>query len=109
MFLQPRKTKYKKVRKGKLKKLEFKCNDVKFGELGLKSQVAGMITAYQIEAARKTIARKIKRKGKIWIRIFLILRPGLHLVEVRIPPSFISWNLIVWTGGNKTSFYFILP
>ena len=70
MFLQPRKTKYKKVRKGKLKKLEFKCNDVKFGELGLKSQVAGMITAYQIEAARKTIARKIKRKGKIWIRIF---------------------------------------
>ena len=70
MFLQPRKTKYRKVRKGRLKKLEFKSNSVKFGELGLKAQVAGMITANQIEAARRTIARKIKRKGKIWIRIF---------------------------------------
>ena len=70
MFLQPRKTKYRKVRKGGLKKLEFKSNSVKFGELGLKAQVAGMITANQIEAARRTIARKIKRKGKIWIRIF---------------------------------------
>lgn len=70
MFLQPRKTKYRKIRKGRLKKLEFKSNSVKFGELGLKAQVAGMITANQIEAARRTIARKIKRKGKIWIRIF---------------------------------------
>ena len=70
MFLQPRKTKYRKVRKGRLKKLEFKSNSVKFGELGLKAQVAGMITANQIEAARRTIARKIKRKGKVWIRIF---------------------------------------
>ena len=70
MFLQPRKTKYRKVKKGRLKKLEFKSNSVKFGELGLKAQVAGMITANQIEAARRTIARKTKRKGKIWIRIF---------------------------------------
>ena len=70
MFLQPRKTKYKKTRKGRLKKLEFKSNSIQFGELGLKAQVAGMISANQIEAARRTIARKIKRKGKIWIRIF---------------------------------------
>ena len=70
MFLQPRKTKYKKTRKGRLKKLEFKANAIRFGELGLKAQVAGVITARQIEAARRTIARKIKRKGKIWICIF---------------------------------------
>lgn len=70
MFLQPRKTKYKKTRKGRLKKFEYKANTINFGELGLKAQVAGMITAHQIEAARRTIARKIKRKGKIWIRIF---------------------------------------
>ena len=57
-------------RKGRLKKLEFKSNSIQFGELGLKAQVAGMISANQIEAARRTIARKIKRKGKIWIRIF---------------------------------------
>ena len=70
MFLQPRKTKYKKTRKGRLKKLEFKANSIKFGELGLKAEVAGLISARQIEAARRTIARKIKRKGKIWICIF---------------------------------------
>ena len=70
MFLQPRKTKYKKTRKGRLKKLEFKANTIRFGEFGLKSEVAGVISARQIEAARRTIARKIKRKGKIWICIF---------------------------------------
>jgi large subunit ribosomal protein L16 len=70
MFLQPKKTKYKKTRKGKLKKLEFKANTLRFGELGLKAEVAGLITARQIEAARRAIARKIKRKGKIWISIF---------------------------------------
>jgi large subunit ribosomal protein L16 len=70
MFLQPKKTKYKKTRKGKLKKLEFKANTLRFGELGLKAKVAGLITARQIESARRAIARKIKRKGKIWISIF---------------------------------------
>jgi len=70
MFLQPRKTKYKKTRKGKLKKLEFKSNTLKFGEIGLKAQVAGLVSAKQIEAARRAIVRKIKRKGKIWICIF---------------------------------------
>lgn len=70
MFLQPRRTKYKKTRKGRLKKLEFKSNQIRFGELGLKAEIAGLITARQIEAARRAIARKIKRKGKIWICIF---------------------------------------
>lgn len=70
MFLQPRKTKYKKTRKGRLKKLEFKANTLRFGELGLKAEISGLISARQIEAARRTIARKIKRKGKIWISIF---------------------------------------
>ena len=70
MFLQPRKTKYKKTQKGKLKKLKFKNNKIKFGEIGLKSISSGTINARQIEAARKAIVRKIKRKGKIWICIF---------------------------------------
>lgn len=70
MFLQPKKTKYKKTRKGKLKKLEFKACTLRFGEFGLKAQIAGMITARQIEAARRTITRKIKRKGKLWICVF---------------------------------------
>lgn len=70
MFLQPKKTKFKKSLKGKLKKLEFKANKLRFGELGLKAKVSGLITARQIESARRAIVRKIKRKGKIWICIF---------------------------------------
>ena len=70
MFLQPKQSKYKKIRKGKLNKLEFKSNNLKFGTIGLKAAESGTITARQIEAARQAINRKIKRKGKIWIRIF---------------------------------------
>ena len=70
MFLQPKKSKYKKVRKGKLSKLEFKANTLKFGEIGLKTESSGMISARQIEASRRSITRKIKKKGKVWIRIF---------------------------------------
>ena len=69
MFLQPKKTKYSKIRKGRLKKFKHN-NKVQFGEIGLKSMISGTITAHQIEAARKAIVRKIKRKGKIWICIF---------------------------------------
>jgi large subunit ribosomal protein L16 len=70
MFLQPKKIKYKKIRKGKLSKLDFKANNLKFGEIGLKSKKSGLISARQIEAARRSIIRKIKKKGKLWIRIF---------------------------------------
>lgn len=70
MFLQPNKLKYKKVKKGKLSKLEFKSNTLKFGEIGLKAEISGMISARQIESARRVITRKMKKKGKIWIRIF---------------------------------------
>jgi large subunit ribosomal protein L16 len=70
MFLQPKKLKYKKIRKGKLSKLEFKSNKLVFGTSGLKSMESGTISARQIEACRQAISRKIKRKGKLWIRIF---------------------------------------
>jgi large subunit ribosomal protein L16 len=70
MFLQPNRLKYKKVKKGRLSKLEFKSNSLKFGEVGLKAEMSGMISARQIESARRVIARKMKKKGKIWIRIF---------------------------------------
>ena len=70
MFLQPKKFKYKKVKKGKLSKLEFKSNKLKFGVVGLKAVNSGVIHARHIEACRQAISRKIKRKGKLWIRIF---------------------------------------
>jgi large subunit ribosomal protein L16 len=70
MFLQPKKTKYKKTKKGKLQELDFKANKLKFGTVGLKAVNSAIISARQIEASRQAISRKIKKKGKIWIRVF---------------------------------------
>jgi large subunit ribosomal protein L16 len=70
MLLQPKKTKYKKTKKGKLPKLNFKSNKLKFGVIGLKSIESGTISSRQLEAARQAINRKMKRKGKLWLRIF---------------------------------------
>ncbi len=84
MLLQPRKSKYKKVRKGKLPKLEFRANQLRFGTIGLKAAESGTISARQIEAARQAITRKIKRKGKVWIRIFPSLPITSKPTEVRM-------------------------
>ena len=70
MFLQPKRTKFRKYRKGNLPKLEYRSNKLKFGTIGLKALESGSISARQIEAARQAITRKIKRTGKVWIRIF---------------------------------------
>lgn len=70
MFNGPKKIKFKKTRKGKLVKLEFKSNKLSFGILGLKAAESGILNSRQIEAARQSIARKTKRKAKIWIKIF---------------------------------------
>jgi large subunit ribosomal protein L16 len=70
MFLQPKKTKYKKTKKGKIREFEFKTNKLQFGNIGLKAMNSAIITARQIESTRQAMSRKIKKKGKIWIRIF---------------------------------------
>lgn len=69
MLLQPKKFKFKKIHKNRLKK--FKFNDkLRHGTIGLKSLESGSINARQIEAARQAINRKIQRKGKLWVRVF---------------------------------------
>ena len=69
-MLQPKKTKYRKVQKGKNRGLALRGSKVSFGEFGLKATGRGRITSRQIEAARRAITRHIKRGGKVWIRIF---------------------------------------
>ncbi|OEY66550.1 50S ribosomal protein L16 [Marinobacter sp. X15-166B] len=69
-MLQPKRTKFRKVMKGRNTGLAQRGNKVSFGEYGLKATSRGRITARQIEAARRTMTRKIKRGGKIWIRVF---------------------------------------
>ena len=84
MFLQPKKSKYKKVRKGKLKKYTYKADKLNFGTIGLKSLESGLISARQLESARQAIVRKIKRKGKLWIKIFPDLPITKKPTEVRM-------------------------
>ena len=69
-ILLPRKTAHRKVRKGKNEGVATRCNYVAFGDYGLMSLDNERINSRQIEAARQSITRYIKRGGKIWIRIF---------------------------------------
>ncbi len=69
-MLQPKRTKFRKQHKGRNNGTAVRGSSVSFGEYGLKATTRGRITARQIEAARRTITRHVKRGGKIWIRIF---------------------------------------
>ena len=69
-MLQPKKTKYRKQFKGRNRGIATRGAKVSFGEFGLKVADRARLTARQIEAARRTITRHIKRGGKLWVRIF---------------------------------------
>ena len=69
-MLQPKKTRYRKQMKGRLRGKAYRGSGVEFGEFGLKAMEPGRISNRQIEAARIAITRYIKRGGKVWIRIF---------------------------------------
>lgn len=69
-MLQPKRTKFRKQHKGRNRGLAQSGSEVSFGEYGLKAVGRGRLTARQIEAARRAITRKVKRGGKLWIRVF---------------------------------------
>jgi large subunit ribosomal protein L16 len=69
-MLQPRKTKYRKQQKGRMKGNSQRGNQLAFGSFGIKSLESEWITGRQIEAARQAVTRHMKREGQLWIRIF---------------------------------------
>ena len=69
-MMQPKRTKYRKMHKGRNRGLAQRGNFVAFGEYGLKATTRGRITSRQIEAARRALTRHVRRGGKVWIRIF---------------------------------------
>ena len=69
-MLQPKKTKYRKTHRWRLKGLAVKGSTISFWDYAMKATTRGYITSRQIESARRAIVRHIKRWGKIWIRIF---------------------------------------
>jgi len=69
-MLAPRKEKHRKQQKGRMKGLATRGNEVSFGHFGLKAVEPGWISSRQIEAVRVAITRKVRKHGKMWIRIF---------------------------------------
>src|ERR1041384_1033987 len=69
-MLQPKRTKFRKMQKGRMKGLATRGAELSFGSFGIKSLEPAWITSRQIEAARVAVTRYMKREGQIWIRIF---------------------------------------
>jgi large subunit ribosomal protein L16 len=69
-MLQPKKTKYRRMQKGRMKGNAQRGNQLAFGTFGIKAMESAWITGRQIEAARQAITRHMKREGQLWIRIF---------------------------------------
>lgn len=69
-MLMPKRVKYRKQMRGRMKGKESRGVEISFGDYGLQALEPGWVTARQIEAARRTIVHAMKRRGKVWIRIF---------------------------------------
>ena len=83
-MLQPKKTKYRKAFKGRIHGKATSCNNLDFGAFGLKAAEPDRLTARQIEAARRALARGMKRAGRIWIRVFPDVPVSKKPAEVRM-------------------------
>ncbi len=69
-MLQPKRTKFRRMQKGRMKGLSQRGNQLAFGSFGIKTLESAWITGRQIEAARQAIVRHMKREGQVWIKIF---------------------------------------
>ena len=82
-MLTPRKVKFRKRQKGRLRGKACRGTSVAFGDIGLKCQSHGKLTSQQIESARVAITRHVKRGGKVWIRVFPDMPVTAKPAEVR--------------------------
>jgi large subunit ribosomal protein L16 len=69
-MLQPKKVKYRKQQKGRMRGKAYRGGTLAFGDFGLQAQETGRLSSRQIEAARVAMTRHVKRGGKVWIRVF---------------------------------------
>ena len=83
-MLQPKRTKFRKMQKGRIKGAAKGGTTLNFGSYGLKAQEPARITARQIEAARRTMTRQMKRAGRVWIRILPDVPVSKKPTEVRM-------------------------
>ena len=83
-MLQPKKTKFRKAHKGRIKGVASSGATLAFGEYGLKALEPERVTARQIEAARRALTRHMKRAGRVWIRVFPDVPVSKKPLEVRM-------------------------
>ena len=83
-MLQPKKTKFRKAHKGRIKGTATSGVELAFGQFGLKAMEPDRLTARQIEAARRAMTRHMKRAGRVWIRIFPDVPVSKKPLEVRM-------------------------
>jgi large subunit ribosomal protein L16 len=83
-MLQPKRTKFRKMHKGRIKGAAKGATALSFGTFGLKAQEPARVTARQIEAARRAMTRQMKRAGRVWIRIFPDVPVSKKPTEVRM-------------------------
>lgn len=69
-MLQPKKTKYRKTQRGVIRGLAIRGSNIAFGDFALKTTESGYVTSRQLEAARRTIVRYLKKGGRLWTRVF---------------------------------------
>jgi len=98
-MLQPKRTKYRKMMKGRNRGLALRGNKVSFGEYGLKSVAGGRLTSRQIEAARRALTHFIKRGGRVWIRVFPDKPVSKKPLEVRMGSG--KGNVEYWVAEVK--------
>jgi large subunit ribosomal protein L16 len=83
-MLQPKRTKFRKAHKGRIKGIATSGVDLAFGQFALKALEPERVTARQIEAARRALTRHMKRSGQVWIRIFPDVPVSKKPLEVRM-------------------------
>ena len=83
-MLQPKRTKFRKAQKGRMKGLSQRGSQLSNGMFGVKSTDSHFVTSRQIEAVRRVITRKLKRTGQLWIRVFPHIPVTKKPVEVRM-------------------------
>ena len=83
-MLRPKQVKFRKQRKGRIRGTENRSVHLTVGTYGLKALESGRLTARQIEATRRAITRKMKRRGRVWVRVFPAIPITSKPVEVRM-------------------------
>ena len=83
-MLQPKRTKFRKAHKGRIKGIATSAAELAFGQFGLKAMEPDRVTARQIEAARRALTRHMKRAGRVWIRLFPDVPVSKKPLEVRM-------------------------